>query len=352
VISRRHRRAGPAAVVAVTGAAGGLGRAVLEGLASRGDLGGLFGIDVTTIRVDGVVWRRADVRDPALPERLAGVDTVVHLATTYDVHADPDERRALNVRGTAALLDAARAAGVGRVVLVTSADVYGAVVGNPVPLPDVAPVQARPGDDLVGDHVEVERLAAAATGLSVAVIRPASLVGARLGTPYDGALLRQLSAPRLLAARGTEPLWQLCHVDDLVRAIELVVATGLSGPLPVACTGFLPQSAVERMAGKRRVELPASVALSTAERLHRLGVSTSSPRELDHLLAPVVVAAERLRSAGWVPLWTNEAALLAHVADRSRGGARTGAYTAAGATVALLGTAALVRQARRRRRGR
>jgi len=44
----------------------------------------------------------------------------------------------------------------------------------------------------------------------------------------------------------------------------------------------------------RREELGAlieqrTVALSTAERLHRTGVSASSPRELDHLLAPVVV---------------------------------------------------------------
>jgi nucleoside-diphosphate-sugar epimerase len=322
---------------------------VLEGLAARSDLSRPLGIDVAGARVEGALWRRADVRDPALRERLAGVDVVVHLATSYDVHGSPDERRALNVRGTAALLDAAAAARVGRVVLVTSADVYGAVPGNPVPLPDTAPTRAEPGLDLLGDHVEMERLAAA-SGLAVALVRPATLVGGRLGPAYDGALLRQLAAPRLLAARGTEPLWQLCHSEDLVRAIELVVTAGLTGPLPVGCAGFLPQTQVERLAGKRRVELPASVAFGTAERLHRLGVSAASPRELDHLLAPVVVASERLRAAGWTAQWTNEAALAAHLADRTGTGGRSGAYTAAGATVALLGTAALVRQARRRRR--
>jgi hypothetical protein len=101
----------------------------------------------------------------------------------------------------------------------------------------------------------------------------------------------------------------------------------------------------------RRVELPGSVALGTAERLHRLGLSTSSPEELDHLLGPVVVACDGLRAAGWSPVWSNESALHGYLADRDRSG-RTGVYTAAGATVALLGTAALVRQARRRRRGR
>lgn len=347
--SRRGRRT-DAPVVAVTGAATGLGRAVLARLAGRADLGGLVGIDATAGRLDGVQWRRADVRDPLLSRHLGGVDVAVHLAASHGVHDNPDERRALNVHGTAAVLDGARAAGVARVVLVTSADVYGAVPGNAVPLPDTAPVQAAPGDDLLGDYVEIERLAALTTDIAVATIRPATLVGGALGPGYDGALLRQLAAPRLLAARGTEPLWQLCHSDDLVRAIELVVTQGLAGPLPVACDGFLPQRDVERMARKRRVELPASVARGTAERLHRLGISAASPRELDHLVAPVVVASERLRAAGWSPTWTNESALAAHLAERSRTGGRSSAYTAAGATVALLGTAALVRQARRRRR--
>lgn len=333
----------------MTGAASGLGRAVAVRLSGRPGLGGLVGVDTRRSRIDGVVWRRADVRLGLTPDVLIGVDTVVHLATTHDVRRDRLERRALNVEGTAAVLGAAAAAGVRRVVLVTSADVYGALPGNPVPLPDDAPVRAPAGEDLLGDHVEMERLAAAAD-LGVAVLRPATLVG--LGPAYDGSLLRQLSAPRLLAARGHEPLWQLCHGDDLVGALEMVAVGELSGPLPVGCEGYLAQSTVERMTGKRRVELPAEVALGTAERLHRLGVMASSPRELDHLLGPVVVASGRLREAGWAPTWTNERALAAHLADRAGAGGRGTAYTAAGATVALLGTAALVRQARRRRRGR
>jgi hypothetical protein len=89
---------------------------------------------------------------------------------------------------------------------------------------------------------------------------------------------------------------------------------------------------------------------STAQRLQRAGVTTAGPHELDHLLGPLVVAADGLRAAGWAPVWTNEDALVAHLSARS-GEPRGAAYTAAGATVALLGTAALVRQARRRRRG-
>ncbi len=349
-----RRRARPGAI-AVSGAGSGLGAALLDRLARRGDVPHLVGLDAAPGRDDRVTWLAADVRDPVLAQRLAGLHTVVHLATSYDVRADPTDRRALNVRGTSALLAAAREAGVARVVLTTSAAVLRCRPGDRLPLPDRTPLRHEPDDGgLLGDHLEVERLAAhaARSGLSVTVLRPASLSGGVLGPSYDGALLRQLGSTRLLAVRGVEPHWQLCHVEDLLAALELAAAGSVTGAAAVASAGSLPQAEVERITGRRRLEVPAAIATGTAERLHRLGVTQASPRELDHLLAPLVVAADRIGAAGWAPAWSNEAVLRDYL---SRGGtaasdSRSGAYTAAGATVALLGTAALVRRARRRRR--
>lgn len=347
---RRRRTPGPLRI-AVTGGASGLGRALLERLSRRDDLECLVGVDTAAARLDGVVWRSADVRDPLLAERLGGVSTVVHLAVSYDAAQEPAARRAVNVRGTANVLDAARSAGVRRVVLVTSTEVYGAVAGTPVPLEEDAPLRAEPDDALTGELLEMERLAdhAARTGLDVVVLRPAALVGGALGPSYDGPLLHSLSSARLLAVRGVEPLWQLCHVDDLLAALELAATGAVDGPAVVACEGWLTQREVEQRTGRRRLELPAAVVLSTAERLHRVGATTGSPHELDRLLHPLVVAPSRLPAAGWAPAWTCDGALEAHLVGRPAGGRRAGTYTAAGATVALVGTAALVR---RRRRGR
>jgi hypothetical protein len=108
----------------------------------------------------------------------------------------------------------------------------------------------------------------------------------------------------------------------------------------------------------RRVVLPASLAFGTAERLHRFGVSAAPPSELRYVAYPWVVPAARLRAAGWRPVYDNETALralLADVAERQampgrRVGARDASLGAAGAAVAMVGTAALLRQARRRRR--
>jgi hypothetical protein len=134
----------------------------------------------------------------------------------------------------------------------------------------------------------------------------------------------------------------------------------VDGPLTVACDGWLGQADVERVSGLRSIEVPPSMAFTTAERLHRVGVLPSPASELHYLAYPWVVASQRLREAGWEPSWDNESALRAHVeqlGDQVGGALRRqrkeATRAAAGATVALVGTIAIARAraARRRRRG-
>ena len=65
-------------MVAVTGAAHGLGHALAARLAVSARVGRVVAIDDHRGDVAGVTWRLADVRDPALAGRLAGVDVLVH----------------------------------------------------------------------------------------------------------------------------------------------------------------------------------------------------------------------------------------------------------------------------------
>src|SRR5206468_7813750 len=122
-------------VVAVTGAASGLGRALVERLADRTDLDALLGVDTVPARVDGVVWRAVDLRDPGLATRLRGVTTLVHLAPPPDPTTPVTVRRALSIEAAGAVLGAAHELKA-RAILCTSADVYGARPDHPVPLTD------------------------------------------------------------------------------------------------------------------------------------------------------------------------------------------------------------------------
>ncbi|MET8144619.1 NAD-dependent epimerase/dehydratase family protein [Sphaerisporangium sp. NPDC005288] len=345
-------------VVAVTGAASGLGREFLSRVASSADFRRVVAIDDQRGDVADVTWRVIDVRDPLLANRISDVDVLVHLAADYRLDSDPGERRGYNLRAAQTVLTASAAARVRRVVVVTSAMVYGAAPDNHVPLPEDAPVAAEPDSGVVGDHLEIEALVRRALrshpGLEVTVLRPAAVVGAGV----DTVVTRHFEAPRLLTVKGSAPRWQFCHVEDLVSALELAALGQVSGVVTVGSDGWLEMEQVEELSGLRRFELPAGLTFGTAQRLHRLGITPAPATDLHYVVYPWVVDCASLRAAGWKPAWTNEAAFQQllelregrHAVVGRRLPGKEATLTAAGATVAVIGTAAIVRRARRRRR--
>ena len=347
----------PGLVVAITGAAHGLGHALAVRLAGSARVSRVVAIDDHRGDIAGVTWRLADVRDPALAGRLTGVDVLVH--TDVDLgDSDYRARRAFNVRAAQTVLTAAAAGRVSRVVLVTSAMVYGARPDNPVPLAETAPLGADPDGSVAGDLLEIEHLAQRAPrthpGMAVTVVRPAALVGDGL----DTMVTRHFDSSRLLTVKGCAPRWQFCHIDDLVSALELAVAGEVTGNFAVGCDGWLEQEQVEEISGLRRIELPAGLTFGTAQRLHRIGIYPAPINDLQYLVYPWVVDCQTLREAGWRPAHDNAAVLAAlmearavHRATARRIPRKEATITAAGATVAVIGTAAIVRAARRRKRG-
>ena len=319
-------------------------------------------------RIDGVTWRVTDTSGPGVLTDLAGVDALVWVAQPTDLSAAlgqraADRRTALLLTARALLVSAA-AAGVRHVVVVTSAEVYGAQADNPVPLPDDAPLAALRDDGLVGDLLAVEALVEQSRAnhpdVRFTVLRPAVLVGAGI----DTTLTRYFEAPRLLAVKGGTPLWQFCHVDDLASAAAALITTldgqaaavsGAVGAVTVGCDDALTLREVERLAAMRRIEVGETTAIATATQLHRVGVLPSPASDLAYVMYPWTVGSVTLRARGWHPAYDNETCLgvlLEAVAGRRAVGGRRierrdAALGAASAAVALAATAAVLRRARR-----
>jgi nucleoside-diphosphate-sugar epimerase len=361
--------------VAVVGASDPASRAVLRALvtaAARGAasalhpagearIGRVVAVDTERPPVGGAEFRLADPADPALVDALAGADAAAYVATSTNLAEDlalgTRARRERSLRRAQTVITAAAAAGVRHLVVVTSAQVYGALSDNPVPLEDDAPLRAPSDDGLVGDLMDVEQLVAVARdvhpGLAITVVRPAALVG----DSVDTVLTRHFEAPRLLTLRGAEPVWQFCHVDDLGSAVALVIAQAIPGAVSVGASGHLSQREVERLTGMRPVELSMGAAMGTADRLHRVGVLPAPASDLAFVAFPWAVSSQVLVDHGWEPVHDNETCL-GVLLDAIRGSTavaarrldrKDAALGAASAAVAMVGTAAIMR--RRRRKG-
>jgi nucleoside-diphosphate-sugar epimerase len=123
------------AKVLVTGGAGFIGSHIVEGLIGRGDYVRVLD-NFSTGRRENLVQLagevevlEGDLRDPAkLAEAVKGIELVFHQAAFVSVPQsmqDPATCFAVNAAGTAGLLEAARRAGVRKVVLASSTAVYG-----------------------------------------------------------------------------------------------------------------------------------------------------------------------------------------------------------------------------------
>lgn len=318
-----------------------------------------IGIAVTPDTTSGVQWRAADCASPSVVGALQDVDVLVWVAAETDLESAlqrrPTARRETIVRTAQTLITAAAAAGVARLVVVTSAMVYGAEPGNPVPLPEDHPLGAARDGGVVGDLLAVEDVVSEARRvhphLDITVVRPAALVGMGI----DTVVTRHFEAPRLLTVKGAEPTWQFCHVDDLATAVVVAVTSALGPAITVAAEGYLAQERVEQLSGMRRIQLSQATALGTAARLHRFGVLPAPASELAFAMYPWVVEPTLLREAGWRPAYDNETCLgvlLDSIRGRSalagrRVAPKDAALGAASAAVALVGTAAVLRRARR-----
>jgi UDP-glucose 4-epimerase len=317
--------------LAVTGAAGLIGQALIPRLAGEWRI---IGLDVRepARRIRGAEVRLVDVARSDLRPVLRDVDVLVHLASVVDPIPDAALMARVNVHGTRRVLAAASAVGVRKIVRVSGTTVYGAWATNPVPLRETDAIRPNRGFSPAVHAAEAERLllawGEAHPDAVVTTLRTAPLIGPgaeRLPT----RLL--LGRPRL-RVRGAAPPVQVVHIDDLVDALELVVRADHRGTFNVAADGWIDDAVA-------RALLPARPGLAVPEAwmtrvlgaLWRLGLGEVPPGVVPYLVHPWVVANDRLRALGWRPTYSNEEALTRGAGTWPRRGWRDGFRRSRGA---------------------
>ncbi|GAA1931847.1 NAD-dependent epimerase/dehydratase family protein [Nocardioides hwasunensis] len=295
--------AGERVKVLVTGASGLLGRTTARLLMARGD-------DVTVMqrRSAGLDCREVlgDVADPGAVDRaVRGQDAVLHLAAKVDVVGPRNEFEHANIRGTATLVSAARAASVERFVQVSSPSV--AHTGRPLcgaGAEPADPVGARGHYSRTKAAAELLALAADAPGFAVLAVRP-HLVWGPGDTQLVARLVSRARSGRLpVIGRGTA-LIDTTYVDDAAAA--LVAAVDACGPAAhgeaLVVSGGDPRPVAEilgrvcRAAGvappRRHVPVPLALAAGRAVDLAWAATRRTDTPPLTHFLA------EQLTTAHW-----------------------------------------------------
>ncbi len=261
-----------------------------------------------------------DILDaPALLERFRKVtpDVVYHLAGASDVGGSwetPQITFRANAEGTLNVLWAAREAGVERVLTVGSADVYGKVSPDELPLTETSPL--RPTSPYAASKVAAEAVAEQAFlgfGQQAVRARPFNHLGPGQSTRFVAPALAERIARNerdgetRLAVGNLSSKRDFTDVRDVVRAYRLLMVDGAAGEIYNVCSGSA--IAVEDLA-------ESLIELSTLDQ--ELVADRALQRPVD---IPVLLGdSDRLRKAtGWapqVPLETTLADLLDDMRQR------------------------------------
>ncbi|MEZ4366811.1 MAG: NAD-dependent epimerase/dehydratase family protein [Kofleriaceae bacterium] len=279
----------PPRTVVITGIAGRLGR-LLTARLHRDPGFALVGLDRRPLpgRPKDVVHHQVDLRSKQARDvfRRGGatgrIDALVHMGVLHDPRATPAELYAWNIRGTAALLEHAAAYGVPKVVLLSSANVYGPRPENPQFLTEDAPMLAAQRFPDMRAIVELDHLVSTflwrARETETVILRPVHILGSVHNAPSN--YLRLDPLPTLL---GFDPMLQPIHELDVVDAIVAALRPGVRGIYNVAGPGQVPLSEIARVLGRRTVPIPHPLATPILSLAFRLGLSGYPVPELDFI---------------------------------------------------------------------
>ncbi len=330
--------------VVVTGAAGRLGRVILDRLVRAPEIDRVVALDLRPPaachpKVEPVT---GDVRDPEVGRHFAGCDTLIHLAFVVERGSrDPRRTDSINVGGTENALRAAVDAGFGTIVHASSIAAYGFHPDNEAgPLGEEAPI--RGNDDFYYARTKavtdrwVTDLAAAHPDVAVAILRPSIFLGPRGNgrlRPFHGRLFPHLTG-------GSDPPTHVTHEDDVAEAFFLALSRRARGAFNIATDDPLPVSAWAGNMGMRTMPIPAG-ALSLADLAYRAHLIDVSPEWLRvGRRYPLVVSSARARrQLRWHPRYPTTGAVLRALAGRPHAAASRG-------TRILFGTLATITRVR------
>jgi nucleoside-diphosphate-sugar epimerase len=297
----------------VTGGAGYFGEVLAGRLIAAGQQVRI--LDLNAGDLPGIEQIRGDIRDPERVARACdGIDVVYHNVAQVPLAKDRAAFWEVNHKGTKIMLEAARAAGVRKVVYTSSSAVFGVPRENPV----TRTTPPTPAEDygrakLAGEQLCIE---ASAKGLDVSIIRPRTILGhGRLGVVqilFDW-ISRGQDVP---VFNGGHNRYQFVHADDLAAACMAAGARPSFGVYNIGAARFgtmreLLEALIRHAGSKSRIKsLPMAPMEAIMGLTSRIGLSPLGPyhalmygRELYFDISDAV------RELGYAPRYSNEEAI-------------------------------------------
>jgi UDP-glucose 4-epimerase len=268
-------------------------------------------------------FHRVDLTEPTADSLVAEIlekercETLLHAAFFNEPRADTEYSHELEVIGSIHVMNAVSAARVRKLVVMSTAEVYGPHPDNPNFLSEDRELRPHADAHAIRDRAEMESLLAVFARRHpdrvVTSLRPCWI----MGPSYRSSAVRHFAPAGVTTLLGYDPLVQFLHEEDLLEAVERVLSHDAPGAFNLAGEGVLPLSTLIRLAGKRARPVPHGL-------LYRLGYLSAIQRTgdppaafYDYLRFLWVVDTSRAREElGFQPEYSTKEAWMSFVVSR------------------------------------
>jgi UDP-glucose 4-epimerase len=305
--------------IVITGATGNIGTALLRRLAEEAGHQ-LVGVarrpPASTPPYDAVEWLPVDLAEPDAEQRLApamrGADAVVHLAWGFQPSHRLDYLERLGVGGTAAVLAAADAAGVGHLVHMSSVGAY-AERADRRPVDESWPATGLPSSPYSRHKAAAERLLDRYeadhpyAAMTITRLRPGLVGQGRAGSALlryavpafvPSPMVRML--PVLLLDRSL--VFPMVHADDVADAIMRALDRRVAGAFNLAAEPPVTRDDIAAALDARPVHLPSPGLRLLASAAWHARLQPVDPGWIDLAFAVPLLDTTRARTElGWTP---------------------------------------------------
>jgi UDP-glucose 4-epimerase len=282
--------------VLIPGIAGKIGQIVARELLDAGH---------TVVGMDTRPWPNApsaiEVVDVDLRKRAAEdvfrrvrPEAVVHMATVTHLLKSSDDRYRINLGGTRAVFDHAKAYGTEHVIFVGRHTYYGAAADAPLYHNEEEPPMALASFPELADLVAADLYAGSALWRRKEFKTTVLRLCYTLGPSGHGTLATFLRGPRVPTVLGYDPLFQFMHERDIARAIARTVEKRPVGVFNVAGPQPMPLSSIIKATGRKQLPMPE---IMFGGILGRVGLPKLPPGALDHIKYPITIDAKPFRDA-------------------------------------------------------
>ena len=305
-----------ASVVLVTGVSRYLGGLLARRLSKDPSVSRVVGVDVIPPGHDigDVEFVRADIRNPMIARVIetAGVETVVHMnviATPTFVGGRTPQKE-INVIGTMQLLAACqKSRTVRRLVVKSSAAVYGSTSRDPAMFTEDMGAKRTPSGGFGKDSIEVEGyvrgFARRRPDTEILTLRFANIIGPRIRT----SITDYFNMAVIPVPLGYDARMQFMHEDDGIEALARATTGTATGVVNLAGDGVVTVLQAAAMVGRPVLPLPLQSAGMVGGFAKRLGLADFSADQMSFLAFGRGLDTSRMRTVlDFEPRFTSRAA--------------------------------------------